>query len=103
MIISPAQAAPAAPGTDASKSPENAGIEQAAKNREIVKAIHAINAKEAFGPGSELRFAVDRDTGRPLIRIVDRATNEVLNQIPPEDVLRLAEVLGQLQGHARMA
>lgn len=105
MNISPLQANLASPGVDAQNSPEGPGAQQAAKNREVVKAIHALNAKEAFGPGSELRFSLDRSTGRPLIQIVDRTTNEVLNQIPPEEVLRLDEVLNQLypQGRSRMA
>ncbi len=103
MNIGPLQATLASGGTDAQNSPEGPGSQQAAKNREIAKAVRAINAKEALGPGSELRFSVDRDSGRALIQIVDRTTNEVLNQIPPEELVRLAQVLNQIQGHVRLA
>ncbi len=103
MNISPIQASLASGTVDAQNSPEGPAPEQAAQNREVAKAIRAINDKEVFGPGSELRFSIDRDTGRALIRIVDRTTNEVLNQIPPEAVLRLAIVLAELHGHARLA
>src|SRR5712692_3962741 len=103
MNISPTQASLASGTVDVQNSPEGPGPEQAAQNREVAKAVRAINDKEAFGPGSELRFSIDRDTGRALIRIVDRTTNEVLNQIPPEDVLRLAIVLAELRGHQRLA
>lgn len=102
MNINHLQASLASNVSDGQNSPAGPGAAQAAKNRELVKAIQAINAKEVFGPGSELRFSVDRDTGRPLIRIVDRATNEVLNQIPPENIIRLAEVLNEIQGHVRV-
>ena len=102
MNISHLQANLASSISDGQNSPAGPEAAQAAKNRELVKAIQAINAKEVIGPGSELRFSLDRDTGRPLIRIVDRATNEVLSQIPPEDVIRLAEILSQIQGHARV-
>lgn len=104
MNISHLQATLASLGADAQNSPEGPAFEQAAKNREVVKAIQAINDKQVFGPGSELRFSVDHDTGRSLIRIVDRATNEVLNQIPPEAVIRLAAALdAELHGHVHIA
>ena len=103
MNISSLQANLATGPADVQNSAEGPGPEQAAKNREILKAIRAINANEAFGPGSELRFSVDRDTGRPLIRIVDRATNEVLNQIPPEDILHMMTVLEELDRHTKLA
>lgn len=104
MNISHLQATLASAGADAQNSPEGPAAEQAAQNRELVRAIQAINAKEVFGPGSELRFSIDRDTGRPLIRIVDRVTNEVLNQIPPEELIRLAATLEGLEsGHVHLA
>jgi flagellar protein FlaG len=103
MTISPLQATLAGGGTDAQNSSEKPGPQQAARNRQILQAIRAINDKETLGPGSELRFSVDRHTNRPLIQIVDRATNEVLNQIPPEEVLRLAAVLEEIAGHPRLA
>ena len=88
---------------DPQNSPGGPGPEQAARNRELARAIQAINQHEVFGPGSELRFSVDRETGRGLIRIVDRTTNEVLNQIPPEDVIHLSEVLAGFDEHVRFA
>src|ERR1044071_1942214 len=101
MNITAFQANLASPGVDPQNSPEGPGAQQAAKNREVIRAIHALNTKEAFGPGSELRFSLDRSTGRPLIQIVDRTTNEVLNQIPPQEVLRLDAVLSQLQSQSQ--
>ncbi|HYM10958.1 MAG TPA: flagellar protein FlaG [Bryobacterales bacterium] len=103
MTISSLQATLASGGTDPQNSPEGPGAQQAAKNREVAKAVEAINAKQSYGPGSELRFSVDRGTGRPLIQIVDRTTNEVISQIPPEEVIHLAAVLSQIQNHGRLA
>ena len=77
--------------------------EQAAKNRELVKAVKTINEGEGVGPNSEVRFAIDRDTGQPLIRIVDRVTDEVIAQLPPENVLRTAEALKSLKSGERLA
>ncbi len=72
--------------------------EQAVKNRDIAKAIRTINEGAGAGPGSELRFSIDRGSGEPVIRIVDRVTDEVILQVPSERVLRTAEALRAL-GH----
>ncbi len=67
--------------------------EQLTQQRELIQAIKALNKAELFGQNSELTFALDRETRRLVVRIVDRTTNELIRQIPPEYVLRLAEVL----------
>jgi flagellar protein FlaG len=72
--------------------------EQLAERRELIQAVKAVNAADLFGENSELTFALDRQTRRPVVRILDRKTKEVLRQIPPEYVLRLAE---GLDGRAR--
>ena len=76
---------------------------EAARNREIVKAIQEINEGSGAGSSSELRFAIDQDTGQALIRIVDRVTDEVITQFPPEETLRTAEILKRLQPGDRIA
>ncbi|MDA1315373.1 MAG: flagellar protein FlaG [Acidobacteria bacterium] len=79
------------------EGPQGNSPEQAAKNRELLKAIRTINEGGAVGPSSEVRFAFDRETGQPLIKIVDRVTNEVITQVPREVTLRAAEILEQLR------
>lgn len=64
-----------------------------AEDRELIQAVKALNATEMFGQNSELTFVLDRETRRPLVRIVDRETREVIRQIPPEYALRIAEDL----------
>jgi flagellar protein FlaG len=66
---------------------------QAAENRNLVRAVKAVNSAQSFGDQNELSFTLDRNTRLPVIRIVDRNTKEVIDQIPPEYVLRLAEEL----------
>ncbi len=83
--------------------PQGLGPEQAAKNREIAKAIRTINEGGGVGPTSELRFSIDRDTGQTLIRIVDRVTNEVIAQVPPEITLHAAQVLQELNQGSKIA
>jgi uncharacterized FlaG/YvyC family protein len=71
-----------------------------AENREVIQAVRAVNASVKLGDNNELTFSLDRQTRRPVIKIVNRKTNEVVQQIPNEQVLRLAEDL-KLSGEGR--
>jgi uncharacterized FlaG/YvyC family protein len=72
-------------------------MDKAAENREVVRAVKALNSTEMFGE-NELEFQRDPQTQRMLARVVNRQTKEVVSQIPPEYVLRLAETLKQIKG-----
>ena len=76
-------------------TPAPVAPEQLAENRDLIQAVKALNAAASFGDDNELAFLMDRTTRLPVIRIVNRKTNEVVDQIPPEYVLRLAEELRQ--------
>jgi flagellar protein FlaG len=60
------------------------------RQEEFVPAVQAINEAALFGQQYELKFDMDVRSNRPLVRLVDRDTNEVVRQLPPEYVLRLA-------------
>jgi flagellar protein FlaG len=79
----PAAAAPA----------ESIPTDNATENREVVRAVKALNSAEMFGDENQLRFQRDAETQRMIVRIVNRRTGEVVSQIPAEYVLRLAEDL----------
>jgi uncharacterized FlaG/YvyC family protein len=69
--------------------------DKAAENREVIHAVKALNGTEMFGQDNELVFQRDTATQRMVIRLVNRKTNEVISQIPPEYLLRLGEGLKQ--------
>lgn len=46
----------------------------------------------------EINFTVDETSGTRVVRVVDSATQEVIRQIPSEEVIRMAQVLDKLQG-----
>jgi len=52
-----------------------------------------VNKAGLLGQDKELTFQMDRDIGRPVIRVVNRQTGEVVQQIPPEYVLNVAKAL----------
>jgi len=45
---------------------------------------------------SDLKFSVDKDTGRLVFKIVNSATQEVIRQVPSEEVLSMARKLRAL-------
>ena len=72
--------------------------DKATENREVVQAVKALNNTEMFGQENDLVFQRDPQTQRMIIKIVNRNTKDVVSQIPPEYVLRLAEDLKQAKG-----
>lgn len=78
-------------GVAPTPAPVSLGAEHAAENREIVTAIKSINATELSGSNSELTFVFDRLSKRAVVRLVDKTTRNVIQQIPPEYMLRWAQ------------
>ena len=72
---------------------EAVGTDEAAENREVVRAVKTLNGAEMFGEGNELTFQRDSTTRRRVVRVVNRKTREVVSEIPPEYVLALARDL----------
>lgn len=68
--------------------PDEAQIKQAADsiNKVMQKFSH------------NLRFSVDGDTGKVVVKVVDTKTNDVIRQIPNEEVLAISKALDKLQG-----
>lgn len=79
-----------APGTAVSeiRQAEPPGIQQALDE-----------VREALAPVAQnLLFSLDEDSGRTVIKIVDSTTDEVIKQIPSEEILAIAKALDKLQG-----
>ena len=80
-------------GHDISQSvlaPGQALPQKLKEEREIIQAVKAVNRIQLFGDQNELTFVLDPESHKPLLRIVDRETNEVVRQIPADYVLQLA-------------
>jgi hypothetical protein len=54
------------------------------------------SARDAAFPSSYARFSINPDTQKLSIKIVDAVTDEVIREIPPEEVQRIAEDLQSL-------
>lgn len=92
------------------------GVKQAAaasSSGEVQTAASAV-AKQPAGTGLEqtvedlnslvqdlqrqVRFSLDDNSGEMVVKVVDRQTDDVIRQIPAEDVLQLRERLAQATG-----
>ena len=47
---------------------------------------------------SDLEFSIDEDSGRTVVKVVERESQKVIRQIPSQEMLDLAKALDTLQG-----
>ncbi len=88
------QARPAVPVSVAGlAAPQAAPVDDAVLQRALI----TVNAQMEKIPSS-IQFSRDEDSGRPLIKVVDKQTNTVILQIPSVEVLEIARALDKLQG-----
>jgi uncharacterized FlaG/YvyC family protein len=87
MNISSAYTPPAPAPVQASPAPlpQNQSV--------LTRAVKSLNNAELFGPENEVTFAVDRNARVVVVRVVNKDTREVVEQIPEGIVLQLAEEL----------
>lgn len=64
---------------------------QAQLTRSLVSAINTLNSTSHFGENNQLIFHFDRVSRLVVVQIVDRETKEIVEQIPAEYVLQLAD------------
>jgi len=57
--------------------------------RELVAAIRWLNRPELLEQGREFQLRRRAAGKRPIVDVVDRETGEVLDELPPEEVLRM--------------
>lgn len=88
MNITSVQLAASSPPASPQVSAQEAG-----QRRQLLQAARSVNESGVLGQ-NQLEFLLDRQTHRAVIRVVDRTTQQVVSQIPPEYVLRLAQDLG---------
>ena len=85
-----------APEIRPAASPPAEKKEPAAK--EIRQAVEQVRKQVEAKAPNELSFSIDQETGRSVVRIVDRKTGEVLRQIPAQEMLDIAKSIDKMQG-----
>jgi uncharacterized FlaG/YvyC family protein len=57
----------------------------------LLQAVKTVNAAELLGQENELTFIIDRAANIAVVRIVNKKTGELVQQIPNQQVLKMAE------------
>lgn len=80
LTINPAQTSPVTNPTDS----------------QIVTAVRGLNQSEFLSQNHTLTHRRDPKTGHMVIQVVERDTGDVVDQIPPEAVLRLSDEIKRI-------
>ncbi|NRQ42323.1 flagellar protein FlaG [Rheinheimera sp. YQF-2] len=70
--------------------------EVAVSRTELQKAVDVVNQAVALEQRS-LSFSIDDVSGRSVIKVVDFETDELIKQIPSEELLKVAQDIKRLQ------
>lgn len=93
-----------APGTGvqpgaAAELPQKA-IKQASAQQpsaeELKKVVEALN-QVLRQSNHSLEFSVDSDTHRPIVKLLDTETGELIRQFPSEETLAISRAIGEFQ------
>jgi uncharacterized FlaG/YvyC family protein len=57
--------------------------------RQLVIAVRGLNRQEFLERGRELRLRRGPAGKRPVVELVDRETGDVVDEFPPEEILRM--------------
>lgn len=63
---------------------------------DVDEALNVLNQAAVFEQRS-LSFMVDEVSGRSIIKVIDRSTEQLIRQIPSEELLKVAQDIKRLQ------
>ena len=83
-------------------TPTTQAVQPAVENRPISSdqlnaAVKAANDFVSMVNDS-VQFSIDDATGKTIIKVIDKSTEEVLRQIPSEEMLTIAKALDDMKG-----
>jgi len=84
------------------KSNENQEVPDDSKKAVVVSRVEldrAVERANKIGQNlkRKLNFSIDEATERIVVKIIDEDTGEIVRQVPPQEMLRIAAHLKQLQ------
>ena len=97
--VAPARSAAAVESTDPETPPSDAVAEERKTAKPEQPALDMRESVERLNDliqsvRRELSFSIDQDSGRTVIQVIDSKTQEIVRQIPAEEVMTLVERLG---------
>lgn len=76
---------------------ERLGLNEKLSTEEVEELIEELNDTMRV-INTKLSFSVDNETKRPIIKVTDRETEELIRQIPPEELLKVSHKIHELMG-----
>lgn len=92
LLVGRAAGPTPAAGPDAAAEP----VEEATP-AQVETAVHEVNAS-LESRSISLQFEIDKDTDKVIVKVVDQTNGVVIRQIPTEEVVRIAKVMGKASG-----
>lgn len=77
--------------------PESAPWQQPGPE-EIRQAVDSLRQLVESKAPNSLQFSIDDATGRTIVKITDAQTGETIRQIPPKEMLEIAQSLDKMRG-----
>lgn len=65
---------------------------------QVVKAAVEASNRVVQSLQSKIEFVTDESSGRLLIRVIDSSSNELIRQIPSEEMLAISRALDRMRG-----
>ena len=78
-------------------SPVQSAGREAVSDEKLQAAVEKIQ-EFVSAAASDIKFSIDEDSGRTVVKVVERGSQEVIRQIPSQEMLELAKALDKLQG-----
>ena len=78
-----------------SQQPQSTPQENKVQPEEILQQIKALTENGVYS----VRFEKDSNSSQMIVKIVDSTTNEIVRQIPPEELINLSKRLNELSGN----
>ena len=74
-----------------------AATEAPPSDSKVKDAVSTLNDFTAL-IAQDLRFSVDEESGKTVVKLIDSSTQEVLRQFPSEEALSIARSIDKMQG-----
>jgi len=93
-LVRPVAEVSAKPVLPAEVSKQTERVPDSTELGNVVADLNKVAQANAQG----VRFSIDEDTGRTVVKVVDTQTDQVLRQIPSVEALKLWRSMEQMQG-----
>lgn len=78
-------------------APENTTQDAKPIREQVQESVKSLN-EFISSLNNNLQFSVDEDTGKTIVKVTDKDTNQVIKQFPSEEILSIAKAIDKLKG-----